>query len=189
MSLALNRDRAQPRSSLTPKRGMNPISPYVHSSELARAIERDDVQSFRELMSNPHVDPSANRNRALRIASSLGRTEYVKILLEDSRVDPMEEDECEACALTEAAQNGHVAVLRLLLQDKRCDPSAYDNEAIASAAWSGNYNAVMLLLSDPRIDPSAAGNSAVVSAIDCGHEHIQKLLLADLRVAATWTPR
>jgi ankyrin repeat protein len=59
------------------------------------------------LLKDVRVDPSANNNFAIRTAASLGHVTVVEQLLKDARVDP-------ACAIRDAAQNGHQKVTDLL---------------------------------------------------------------------------
>jgi len=68
------------------------------------------------------VDPSANRNEAIRWASVNGHSDVVKVLLADSRVDPAAYDNE---AIRWASADGRTDVVKLLIADLRVDPSAY----------------------------------------------------------------
>ena len=62
----------------------------------------------RELLKNSKVDPSANDNQAIGIASQHGHVKIVKLLLEDKRVDPSDN---KNYAIRIANQMGHKKVL------------------------------------------------------------------------------
>ncbi|EPZ34059.1 hypothetical protein O9G_004996 [Rozella allomycis CSF55] len=57
---------------------------------------------------NSSADPGDMGNLAIRLASQIGHTEVVKVLLNDSRVDPHN--------YAIASKNGHTAVVKLLLE-------------------------------------------------------------------------
>ena len=48
----------------------------------------DDAGVVRALLADPHVDPAAKNNYAIRRASCNGRARVVRALLADARVDP-----------------------------------------------------------------------------------------------------
>jgi ankyrin repeat protein len=54
------------------------------------------------------VDPSADNNWAIRLASCNGHVEVVRLLLNDNRVNPSELDNY---AIRWASHNGHVEVV------------------------------------------------------------------------------
>ena len=139
----------------------------------------------------PMVDPSADGNYAIRLASQFGHVAVVASLLaarDDSGrlcVDPSANDN-EAIRL--ASRNGHEAVVASLLaarddSGRLCvDPSACDNEAIRLASQNGHVAVVGRLLTDPRVDPSALDNAAIQAASLNGHVAVVDRLLADPRV-------
>jgi len=88
------------------------------------------------------VDPTADDNYAIRVASERGHVEVLKILLSDKRVDPTAGDNR---AILWASENGHVEVVKILLSDKRVDPTAGDNRAILWASENGHVEVVKLL--------------------------------------------
>ena len=104
--------------------------------------------------------------------------EAVRLLLQDSRVDPSADDNL---AIWRASYYGHAEVVRLLLADPRVDPSALNNMAIRFAIQKGHAEVVRLLLADPRVNPSADYNEAIKNAIQKGHVEVVRLLLADPR--------
>jgi len=142
----------------------------------------------------PLVDPSANKNEALYIASKSGYVAVVDRLLQDLRVDPSANHN-EAVFI--ASHNGYVAVVDRLIQardasgrlcDRPCmrvDPSAANNRALSSAVYYGHLAVVERLLADERVNPSAENNHAIRWASSRGHLAIVKRLLADERVDPT----
>lgn len=118
-------------------------------------------------------------NYGFRVASEKGYTEIVKVLLDDSRVDP-------SCFDNEpiriASTNGHEEIVKLLLRDPRVDPSTWNNFPIQYASLHHHIDIVQLLLDDPRVDPSDAENCAIKYAIINEKEDIVSILLRDDRV-------
>ncbi|KAI8900063.1 ankyrin repeat-containing domain protein [Globomyces pollinis-pini] len=112
-------------------------------------------------------------------AGENGHAEVIKLLLQDDRIDPTEDD---SQALRLASENGHLEVVELLLEDGRADPSDDDNYAICFASLNGHYEIVKLLMKDDRTDPSGDNNYAIRSAASGGHSEIVQLLLTDERV-------
>ncbi len=86
---------------------------------------------------------------AIKVLLSNGRTEVVKLLLADPRVDPSAKDN-EAIQL--ASEYGYAESVKLLLADPRSDPSAKDNEAIKLASKKGHIEVVKLLLGSDKIN-------------------------------------
>jgi len=147
-------------------------------------------ETFKSVLTDEHVeliqlfltltDPSAEDNYAIRIASTYGQTEVVKVLLADVRVDPSAEDNY---AIRIPSGSGQTDVVKVLLADPRVDPSARINEAIRMASAHGHTEVVNMLLADPRVDPSANDNYAIRLASYNGHTDVVKVLLADPRLS------
>src|SRR3972149_2705194 len=74
--------------------------------------------------------------------------EVVKLLLQDTRVDPSDQNNA---AILLASGSGHIEVVKLLLQDTRVDPSDQNNLAFRWASQKGYVKIVELLLQDPRV--------------------------------------
>jgi hypothetical protein len=108
-----------------------------------------------------------------------GRTEVVRALLADPRVDPAA-DNNEAIRM--AAWRGHAEVVRALLADPRVDPGVNDNDALRTASLYGFAEVVRALLADPRVDPVAKNNKAIRVASFYGRTEVVRALLADPRV-------
>ena len=111
-------------------------------------MKHNDIETLNYVLER-NMDPSANDNYAIRLASLNGHLAVVDRLLKDPRVDPSANDNY---AIRLSSYYGHHLVVDRLLQDPRVDPSAADNEAIRAA----NSNLVVdRLLKDPRVDPNA----------------------------------
>ena len=67
-----------------------------------------------------HIDPSADDDYAIRMASANGHDEIVELLLKDNRTDPKAYDDY---AIRMASFHGHDKIVELLLKDGRADSS------------------------------------------------------------------
>jgi ankyrin repeat protein len=113
--------------------------------------------------------------------------DVVKLLLQDSRVDPSSNNSCTILYVSTYRQYLETSlifhttevldVMKLLLQDSRVDP----NLRIQYASEFGYTELVQSLLKDSRVDPSSC-NYAIQKAAKNGHEETVKLLLQDSRV-------
>ena len=70
------------------------------------------------------ANPALNDSAALRLAAANGRTEMVKMLLEDGRVDPTAKHNY---ALRWAVTNGHMETTRLLLSNEEVQDFIKEN--------------------------------------------------------------
>lgn len=80
-----------------------------------RAILKGDAEIIVELIKRG-MDPSANNNAAIRLASDTGRINIVNLLLRDPRVDPTAQNNI---AVNRASDFEHRDIVRRLLQDIR----------------------------------------------------------------------
>jgi hypothetical protein len=76
------------------------------------------------------VNPAADDNYAVRVASQEGLESIVKRLLKDKRVDPAAGN---SDSLTAAVHNCHIGVAELLLNDPRVDATAVHQHLPAAA--------------------------------------------------------
>jgi len=103
------------------------------------------------LLSHNRVDPSANNNEAIRLASSNRNLKIVKLLLNDNRVDPCaNNNEAIQCA----CKNGHTKIVKALLGDNRVDPSSNDNYALRLAFENSYIDILHLLLRQKKVQSS-----------------------------------
>ena len=146
-------------------------------------VERGLIYKVKILLRDDRVDPGADDNHAIRVASRYGHLKMVRKLLKDSRVDPSALDNH---AIQVASRNGHALVVRELLKDSRVDPSANNNKAIGWASWRNRLSVVKELLKDSRVNPASDYLGATASAIGAaslmGHYLVVKELLKDPKV-------
>ncbi len=83
---------------------------------LAAVTKNGWLESVKQLLADPRVDPSSIENGAIRIASKGGRIKIMELLLADPRVDPSANYNE---AIHNAARDGRLNVIRLLLTDNR----------------------------------------------------------------------
>ena len=143
------------------------------------ACQRGDIDETRLLLVDSRVNPTSNKNEAIKLACIKGHIDIVRLLLADERVDPGNENNH---AIRWACCCGHVDVVRLLLADKRVNPADFYNSAIVLACEYGHVDVVRLLLADSRVNPADYNNRGLAFACMNGHIHMVRLLLADDRV-------
>ncbi|GIJ89300.1 hypothetical protein Asppvi_008237 [Aspergillus pseudoviridinutans] len=122
---------------------------------------------------------------ALLIASYLGLTAVVKLLLDTERVYVDFRDSVFGWTpLLWAAGNGHEAVVKLLLDTGKVDvnskDSKYDWTPLSLAAENGHEAVVKLLLDTDEVDVDSIdsdGRTPLSLAAERGHEAVVKLLL------------
>ena len=73
------------------------------------------------LLTDPTVDPGAENNMAVQLASQAGHTEVVSMLLTHPKADPCTDDNN---ALLWVLENGQADVVSVLLANSRVDPGA-----------------------------------------------------------------
>lgn len=130
------------------------------------------------IISDKRIDID-NLNKTFYEACSYGFINIVKILLNDSRVNPSVSDNR---AFRAASYSGETEIVKMLLSDSRVDPSTLDNEAFLSASRRGHTEIVKILLADKRVDPSVQDSIAIRLASSGGCGKIIDLLLADSRL-------
>jgi hypothetical protein len=109
-----------------------------------------------------------------------GLVSLLKLLLQDSRIDPSIDDNA---SLRLACENNLVEMVQVLLAaDPRVDPSVDDQFLLRYACEHGLDELVKLLLADKRVDPAVWGNTPLQLSCAHGHTEVVKLLLADERV-------
>ena len=155
----------------------------VYQETFMNACDKGDSELVEMLLQDGtgRVNPSANTNEAIRIASENGHHLVVDRLLQDSRVNPSADANY---AIRYASCYGHHLVADRLLQDGRVDPSVDDNYAIRAASAYGHHLVVDRLLQEDitRVDPAALDNYAIRYASASGHLAVVDRLLQDGRV-------
>jgi ankyrin repeat protein len=127
--------------------GANPASNYAI---LQTACQMGFTEIVKILLET-NADPQANDSGSLRWASYSGRTDIVKLLLDDKRADPTAQ---ESLCLRHAVDQNKPSVVQLLLEDGRAIPT----NAMLQDAVDRNENpsVVRLLLIDGRAIPTNA---------------------------------
>lgn len=124
---------------------------YENNLPLRNAVEKNNIDVVRLLLSSKYrhlVNPTVHNNYILRISVVNGRSEIVKLLLEDGRVDPSVDNNK---LLSIAIVNGFLDIFMSLYNCRRVDPSANDNAALKLAYRKRYYSIVELLLADNRV--------------------------------------
>ena len=121
------------------------------------ASEWGDIDMIEYILSLSNFN-LVNCSEALATATIYERTDAVRYILYDLKVDPSyNENE----ALMYAAENGNVELLMLLLADPRVDPSDQNYRAIRDAAKNKHTNILKLLLADERINVESLDERAI----------------------------
>ncbi|KAI8587073.1 hypothetical protein BDZ88DRAFT_481240 [Geranomyces variabilis] len=161
-----------------------PSATYDLVKLLQTATVRPNMTVLKMLILDYVVDPSSASNEAIRVACRNGDVEFVRHLLSDSRVDPMDSDPngLKSNALFAASTADQAKVVEMLLQDPRIDPAADNNWAIYAASGHGACSAVKILMLDPRVQLC---NESLYVACDAGRRDVVDLLLQDERIDPT----
>jgi ankyrin repeat protein len=145
----------------------------------ARNLNIGRVHEFLDLGADPNIS-DVRGNTALITASSRGRTDVVRLLLERD-ADPNIRNRFGDIALIEASIKGHIDIVKLLLNND-ADINIRDSygwTALRMASSYGHIDIVIFLL-DHGADPNIIdndGNTALFKASYNGHSDIVILLL------------
>ncbi|PRP81336.1 ankyrin repeat domain-containing protein [Planoprotostelium fungivorum] len=90
------------------------------TESLMQIVEAGHTETVKFMLARPRVDPSAENNKAIQIASRGRSVEIVRLLANDARVDP---SASENYAVIRAARNGDIDVVELLSKDCRVNLS------------------------------------------------------------------
>jgi ankyrin repeat protein len=174
-----------------------------------RAIKDAATMGFGDvvkvLLSDRRVDPAAEHDQALLIATQRGNLEMMRLLLaapstnpaipllrsaEKGPVnavsvlvaDPKTTRPLKDLALYTAAIYRQLDIVNLLLTNPEVNPAHNNNATIIAAAQLGNYTIVQRLMADPRVNPAAQDNLALREALAHNHPEVAALLRSDPRV-------
>jgi ankyrin repeat protein len=114
-----------------------------------------------------------SKQEELKNAIQANDIQKIKLLLNDSKIDPSFDENDYICF---AAENGYSEIIELLLKDKRVNPSTLDNYPIRKASAYGYLDTVKLLLNNSKVDPSDYTSFAIRSAYISEHLEIVDLL-------------
>jgi ankyrin repeat protein len=110
------------------------------------ACRTGDVQVVERLLLDPKINPSAEDDEAIIIASDRGHVQVVERLLDHQGSKRVNPEARMNLAIICASANGRIEVVERLLKDPRVDPSTQDNKAIYFALTYGHVKVVRLLL-------------------------------------------
>jgi ankyrin repeat protein len=156
---------------------------------LTLAADNARPEAVRLLLTDDRVGPNDNRGDTNALSQACLTTmdgklaeyiEVVRILLEDTRVDPTWAESFCLIAASELGDNNEI--LQLLLADGRADPNADYGEPFIRACAEGRAKMVALFLNDPRMVPWSKEGEALISAARNGQANVVKLLLEDGRI-------
>lgn len=129
--------------------------------KLVDCIYSDNLTEAQKILN--HFIEENEINGAFQEACSLGRSDFVTLLLKDARVNPrytsiqameyaVSPNVNGSFGLQQACYNGHADVVDLLLNDKRSDPSAGNYRCIKlivdKAESQDNYKQILKKLTD-----------------------------------------
>ena len=124
-----------------------------------------------------------NGNIPISWAAMRGNEEVVRILLEQSDVNPDKMNERRRSPLFLAAENGHEGVVRILLERSDANPNTMDDMGrtpLLLAAENGHEGVVRILLELNDVNPDKVdnrGRSPLLWAAMNGHEGVARILL------------
>lgn len=180
---------------------------------IKECILGNDLGRVARLLKDPEVSPVTHSLREhgepdpLQFACTVGYKALVKLLLEDGRADPAEDD---SYAMVAAAENDHDDVVKMLIADGRACPFADETsdeiDALEVATERGHYVVMSIFMQDQRLtaksldiacmtagrqgdeqalrillqDPRASRAICFASACDSGHLAIVEMLAADV---------
>lgn len=110
----------------------------INKEKVMEKIEENDIDYIKTLCTNDY-DFSFSNNLPIRIASSLGLLEIVKLLLKQDSVNPASFDNF---SIRRSVINNHIEVFRLLKSDKRVELFGYQDEILKDACKNGSLEIV-----------------------------------------------
>ena len=168
-------------------------SDFVASDKAYKAILNNDIESLKSALrenrqgSITYVDVTRKNITALSLASSLGKEEFVAILIEaGSLLDAT--DSSGSTAIHYAAENGHKAVLNCLIFNGIDVKTVNSNgsTAIHLAACNGHYDIVKFLVDTQKIDIDKVDKNEMTALLYAAKEgHLKVLRYLILKDAKT----
>ncbi|KAI9336806.1 ankyrin repeat-containing domain protein [Obelidium mucronatum] len=167
-----------------PHPGLGPMNVMQRNSCVYYAVEGNQFEMLEYLLQleRPSINPSHERNLALRLASRRGYLEIVGLLLAHPRLDISDSNEiCEIFA--SAVSSGNAQVVALILSDARFDPSFEVFDSVFEAACSSGYTEIVrLFLNDDRVDLSGMDCRPILAAVRNRRVNVVRLIVEDGRL-------
>ena len=146
------------------------FQPWKNAKHYAWGLEH--IHAMKKFLTRQN---SSMANDAFEMAIGNGHLEVVRLLLNDSRVNPNG-------AIELAIIEDQLEVVRMLLNHPRVDPGFNDNYVFRMASQCGNWKVVQALQGNPRVNPAARNNEAIRMASKYGHWGVVDCLIRDPRV-------
>mgnify|MGYP002384792745 CR=1 FL=1 len=179
----------------------NPFGDESLQRELWEAATKGDLETVKRLSRIvPDInwaDPEYRRTCFFR-ACGHGKSEVVKFLLANPKVNVCQPNSENCSPLFIAAQEGNTAVVELLLKDGRCKANEQEIQGstpLFIACQNGHVDIVKLLLEEPTVDINMARKDHVapifMAACNGQTKCVQLLLASDKGVDlnVTWSQK
>lgn len=143
----------------TDGRARPPIDPTVENNiAFIKAVTYNHLNIVKILLNPPNnhqsADPSAQHNKAIRIASKLGHRQIVSYLLSLDEGYGINPTECNNESFRTAVTRNHHQTVKELLRDPRVDPNVNSGMMIKLAIKHKYIEIVKYLKLDSRVDTS-----------------------------------
>ena len=99
----------------------------IKQEKFNNAIENNDIEIISILLNDKQIDPTMDKNWAIRYCSKYGYIDIVKLLLKDKRVSPSDHHND---AIDLASENGHINIIKLLWSCKSVKNTLNKNNLI-----------------------------------------------------------
>lgn len=152
---------------------------YINSYQLldsaVAALNNGHIDVIKELISIMHNYDVSVSSKILSYVSKMGNDELVKILLNDSRINPYD---INICLISTYGNN----TAKLLIEDPRSDPNFCGGKILSYASKNGSVEVVRSLLQHPNFNPVIISCNALFGALENNHIEVGKLLIQDTRI-------
>lgn len=133
-------------------------------STLIKAAERGHIPMIQLLLdrgANP-LKGTIGYRLPIHFAAEEGRTDALRLFLQQPKVDPNARDTYGKAPIFYAANNGHEAIVKLLLEQKDIDPNPLTHDGfspLAQSIFGDHVSIVELLLGRSDVNPNGANKS------------------------------
>jgi len=167
----------------------NPRAEKIHA--MSQHLVTSNLEAFQAALTDPEFDPNytseLNRSPLLLRAVVLGQLEFVKVLLEDTRVEVNLGNEDLMTPLFAACEQGYLDIVKELARHPNIEvnkPIGVEATPFWVACEQGRTDVVEFLLLDLRVDvtrPMNDGASPLFISAQYNHPDVVRLLLGDQR--------
>lgn len=135
------------------------------------AVRNNDVETVKFILK--YIDPSVSNNKALLTAIIKKYPQMVKILLEDSRVNPSS----NAQILVSAVNGNNTDILNMLLNDPRVYTPDNIVAVFKTAVYKGNLPIMRRLLNDYKLYSNKKNKEELVEVAVLGNQYDSLIFL------------